>query len=345
MKTVYFIPKASNPYQDILATQLKRYGVEVKYLNCLPSIAWIRENRNKGIYFHVHWPSRLYRNGRKTFIKLFIFLIKLLYLNYSNIPVFWTCHNILPHDRSYLFWDYIAHFLLAHFVSHIFVHGNFAKKKVRSYYFCSNKRITIIKHGNYINSYENSIKREDARTFFNISKNDFVFLFLGRILPYKGVDDLIIAFKKLNTKNNKLIIAGWCDKNYKNTLEQLIDNDSKIIFNPEKVDDIEIQFYFNASNIMVTPFKKILTSGSVILGLSFGIPVVVPKIGVIPEVLDDSCSFLYKKKSQLFETLERCISTNNLSEMRKNALKKAKQLDWESIAEMTAEIYKKNSNY
>ena len=51
------------------------------------------------------------------------------------------------------------------------------------------------------------------------------------------------------------------------------------------LDDMELQVFFRAADIAVYPYRKVLTSGSLLLALSFGVPVVVPDVGMTREVL------------------------------------------------------------
>lgn len=74
---------------------------------------------------------------------------------------------------------------------------------------------------------------ESMRQYFQekygLHKNDYV-LFLGRIVPEKGVHYLIEAFSKLNT-NKKLVIAGGAsDSNeYYQHIQQMANQDSRVI--------------------------------------------------------------------------------------------------------------------
>ena len=52
----------------------------------------------------------------------------------------------------------------------------------------------------------NKQKRIQLRKKFSISKNTFVFLYLGRINKDKGIDELINAFKKIEKQNDVLLI-------------------------------------------------------------------------------------------------------------------------------------------
>ena len=54
------------------------------------------------------------------------------------------------------------------------------------------------------------IEKEKLKEKLNISENDFVYIYVGRIMPEKGVKELILAYKKVKEihDNVKLLIVG-----------------------------------------------------------------------------------------------------------------------------------------
>jgi beta-1,4-mannosyltransferase len=98
----------------------------------------------------------------------------------------------------------------------------------------------------------------------------------------------------------------------------------------------------NAADIVVQPFKKIMTSGSVILAMSFGKPVIAPAIGCMPDILDNEGNFLYEPSDPngLLKAMQLALEAD-LIKMGKHNFQLAKQYSWEGIAKGTAEIYRK----
>ena len=56
-------------------------------------------------------------------------------------------------------------------------------------------KLVVTLHGHYVDAYES--KGADIRKRFGISPDSFLFMFIGRINPYKGVDKLVEAFSSL----------------------------------------------------------------------------------------------------------------------------------------------------
>ncbi|WP_242482112.1 glycosyltransferase, partial [Trichormus variabilis] len=69
-------------------------------------------------------------------------------------------------------------------------------------------------------------------------------------------------------------------------LLQKIDNEPNIKFIPGFVPSEKLQIYLNACDVVVFPYRDILTSGAVMLAMSFGRACIAPRKGCIAEVLD-----------------------------------------------------------
>ena len=139
-----------------------------------------------------------------------------------------------------------------------------------------------------------------------IGKNEFVFLTLGSLRPYKGHLDLVRAFTSVATTSDRLVIAGaTSQKDYLAELQTCIDdarsckNDIRIDLHTKKILDDELQLYFNSANVCVLPFQRILNSGSLLLAMSFGKPVIAPKLGSIPEVAHPESCVVYDSSIEL----------------------------------------------
>lgn len=81
---------------------------------------------------------------------------------------------------------------------------------------------------------------------YGLSKNEYI-LYLARLVPEKGLDYLIKAFKNVST-NKKLVIAGGSSdtNDYVNHLKQLAANDERIMFTGFVQGEILEELYSNA---------------------------------------------------------------------------------------------------
>jgi beta-1,4-mannosyltransferase len=97
----------------------------------------------------------------------------------------------------------------------------------------------------------------------------------------------------------------------------------------------------NAADIIVLPYRGVLTSGTAILAMSFGKPIIAPSIGCMPDVLDDKGSFLYDplQKDSLIKAMKQAL-TGELKRMGEHNFELSKRLSWDEIAKLVYDSYK-----
>ncbi|MDP2947644.1 MAG: glycosyltransferase [Nanoarchaeota archaeon] len=337
-----------NPYQKILIKALNRLNINVmtsepKLSRLITKKVWRKYN-----ILHLHWihPFYISRNLLTSIIDLTIFIFELIFLKIMGMKIIWTSHNIQDHENNYPRLDKICRIFTSKIVDTIIVHSKTGKNIIiKSLGIKDPNKIYIIFHGNYIKYYKNEISKHEARRILKMNKDSFIYLFFGIIRPYKGVIELIKHFKKLDDhKDKSLIIAG--ESNHTNLTKQIkkeIGTNKNIMFINKFIDEDKIQLYMNSANVVVLPYKNILTSGSAILAMSFGKPLIVPTKGDLPEILNKSFAFFYNsnKKGGLFRTMNIAFKNRSkISKMGKSAYNNAKKLNWDGAAKMTFEVYK-----
>lgn len=111
---------------------------------------------------------------------------------------------------------------------------------------------------------------------------------------------------------------------------------------PGLVPEEKIHIYMNACDVVVFPYQNILTSGAVILAMSFGKACVAPIIKCIIETLDQSGVFLYRPQTKdgLAKALQQAnLKKSELHIMGEYNLNITKQWNWGYIAEVTTKVY------
>ncbi|MCU0489694.1 MAG: hypothetical protein MUE67_12185, partial [Anaerolineales bacterium] len=86
--------------------------------------------------------------------------------------------------------------------------------------------------------------------------------------------------------------------------------------------------------------RDILTSGSAMLAISEGKPVIAPACGCLPELLGEDCAVLYPPEDPtgLVEALKRCAQLD-LRQMGINARRRAEAISLEATITPTLEAY------
>ncbi|MFX0203617.1 MAG: glycosyltransferase, partial [Candidatus Hodarchaeota archaeon] len=284
------------------------------------------------------------RNRANSFAKFIRFISEVLFAKSLGIKVIWTVHNLWDHERRDPQLEVFFNRFLVRIYDQLIVHCSLARKSLLQRYQLPDHlrdKINVIPHGNYINSYANHVTRKKARTWLGLGYGDIVFLYFGTIRPYKGVQRMTDAFRKLNNPRARLLIVGEPNNEaIRSELIRFCESDERIRAFLKFVPDEDIQLYMNAADVVVLPFQNILTSGSALLAMSFGKPIIVPRLGCIPEVVDKEGGFLFNHdEGQGLLSAMKQASLANLASMGEYNYAKAKSFDWNMIAEKTHEVY------
>lgn len=191
--------------------------------------------------------------------------------------------------------------------------------------------------------------RSYIREKYNIGRDTFVYIFIGRVTRDKGINELLSAFKKLND-DSVLFLIG------KNEVDTSVNRElydwsleNKNIIYTGNVDDVER--YLSAADCYVLPSYREGFGMSVIEAEAMGVPVIVTDIpGPVDAVIDNKTGLLVKKadENSLLDAMKK-IRKLNYQEMGKEGHKFAsdnfeqKQL-FDKIIESRNELLKQNIN-
>lgn len=354
---ILVLPKDSgNPYQAQLFTPMLDKGVRISYVRSLignPLIdVFFRITQMVGYrlfgysILHIHWvyPFGLSAKMRQSQIlntcAYWCYVLTLKSIKILGYKLVWTAHNVLPHEPVFgENHELEARRWLVDLSDLVIAHSDSTIRELANIGLHP-KRHAVIPHGSYVGIYPSEISRTEARNNLGLKENTFTYLFLGQIREYKGIDTLISAYIKIRTENTTLLIAGAC---YDGELRKLLNeiNDKSIMWIDGVVPGRELQNYFNASDVVVLPFKKITTSGSALLALSFGKAVIVPALSGLEKLLS-AVSYVYNPLQ--IDGLEKAMRNvqNKLGELQlKNLSAKtyAETLAWPLIAEKTQNAF------
>ena len=273
--------------------------------------------------------------ARYPFVIFHLLLYRLLRNN-----VIWTVHELEFYETRYALLDRFMVRLLMAICRQLIVHSDYSAKLVRERYGFKREIVTL-RHPSFIECYPNDIAPPVARARLHLAATTTVYLFLGHIKPYKGVESLIEAFKGIDARDTALLIVGQpFDAETAARIRSMAADDPRIRLVLKYVPDEDVQIYMQASNVVVFPFRKMHTSGSVLLAMSFGKAVVVPAMAAIPEYVDDRCAVLFDPTDAdgLKKSLVR-VSNLDLPRMGKAAFYRAAQSGWKEFATQHATVY------
>jgi glycosyltransferase involved in cell wall biosynthesis len=297
---------------------------------------------------HLHWQHPFFISGGKmrTGFKSLFSLLQVYFAKLTGTKIVWTIHNLHNHENQFseLELGFSSH--LAKMADICIVHCNIARlKAIETFQINDPSKITVLPQGNFEGFYTNNIESIRAREQLGLNHNEFVFLYFGLIRQYKGVLELINTFGNIKVDGVRLIIAGKVQDD--ELLPDILTRsalDPRVLLKLDYIPDDKLLVYFKTANIVVLPYRNIFNSGCVGLAMTVGKPVIAPRIGCIPEMLESSGNFLYDDfdANGLYQAMiNACIYRDSLDEIGKRNVAVSKALDWQTIAKKTRRLYDK----
>jgi len=333
-----------NPYAGLLEIELKKLGIDLVLGDYDFEKSWLEDCRETFDVLHLHWLHVFYRLDtlEATVERCARFTENLAYARELGYRIVWTLHNLYPHERPFPDVDRIARQAVCEAADHVIAHCDYGLRAAARY-FHRTTEISIVPHGNFIDVFPNEISPETARERLGIPSDSFVYVYFGNARAYKGIESLIDAFLRIDDDRARLVLMMRVavDVAYGEALEEMTRGDGRIqvhvsSFFPEA----DFQSYLNAGDVGVFPFSEVMTSGSTIAGLGFGLPAIVPRLGCLSELIDESCGITYDAAHEdgLADAMLQ-VRDRDIDALKKGALARARSLDWETIARQTADIY------
>lgn len=150
------------------------------------------------------------------------------------------------------------------------------------------EKILVIPNGIDANLFK-PIDRQECRVKLKLPVDKKIFLFIGNLVPIKGVKILIEAFSKfayLNPDTLLLIVGdGPLEVSLRRRVEELGDTE-KVLF-LERCSHDKVPIYMNACDIFCLPSLNEGCPNVIIESFACGIPVVASNVGGIPELIVD----------------------------------------------------------
>jgi beta-1,4-mannosyltransferase len=338
--------RRDNPYQALLATAIEAHNVRVMfpqgYRRVLPILRAVLEYPQPVHVLHLHWFESYIKgnNWGTKYCYGLKFLLDLILVRWMGVKIIWSVHNQVEHDAPFprlerwLQQDLIK---IAHTV--ILLNQSTLTDPTTPYYTHPNK--VVIPHGHYRSVYGQTIEQSTARKILNLPLQGRIYLHLGMLRPYKGVESLLQVWQDQQWADCTLVIAGKANTtSYQQSLEAKVAKTANVIFHSGFIANEKIHLFFSAADVVVLPYCKILNSGSAILAMSFGKPIIAPRIGSLPEILGDAGQLLYDadEVQGLLRSLQKSL-TCDLDQLSQLTVEACDRLDWQSIGQKTVQVY------
>ena len=169
-------------------------------------------------------------------------------------------------------------------------------------------------------------------------------LAVARLVPEKGLHNLIEAFEEMDT-GCKLVIAGAADHDdaYSRELKKRANANDNILM-PGYVVGENLAQLFSHARLFVLPSYHEGLSISLLEALSYGLPAVASNIPANSEVgLEPDCYYLVRDLHDLRNTLKKALSKDPSGIAREETRQWVRhKYNWPDIADQTLEVYQKS---
>ena len=250
---------------------------------------------------------------------------------------------VFPAKRGFykkilIFFDKV----ICYCATNIYPEGDGVRTNLIKYYI-TNKSLKVLANGN-INGIDTkyfSLENFDKQTItnlkfdLNISFGELVFLFVGRIVKDKGVNELVNAFLNINKKyqKTKLLIVGPFENdiipvNEKTKIEIL--NNNKICYVGFQKD---VRPFFAIADVFILPSYREGFPNVVLQAGAMELPSIVTDISGSNEIIEDGFNGLIiesQNENQLYNAMEiyildKILRINHKQKIRENITRKYDQ--------------------
>lgn len=333
-----------NPYVRLLAAGVEKADPAIR-TEVIAVLPWRRVLLGAAPdVLHLHWVELQFAYGRPDPLRARLGWLRLRLvlaaLRRRGTRLVYTVHNLHHHEDRFPALQEAANAWLFARADAVHVHDAATAAEVAARW-GRRERVFVIPHGHYREVYPADVPREEARRRLDVPVDAFVYLCLGQIRPYKGIDRLIHAFQALQDPTAVLVIAGHLTSEaYGRHLQRLSGGHPGIRLHTAYIPDHELQVFFNAADACVLPYRRATTSGAALLALSFGKPIVAPALGPFPELIADGNGVLFEAGEADLTAALRAVRALDPDRARAAALRVAAARDWALLGAHHAAVYR-----
>lgn len=279
------VPKSPNQYLKRLNSALRERGVEIRespfaYVKWPRSFAGFLARSLRGNdLWHLHWI---------VFDQIALAKWQLR----RRVPKLWTVHNFTPHvplSRN----DLALARLHLEEVDVVVWHSRRTIIETKRHLEDAGygpswpAHDIVIPHMNFNDAWPNTVTEDAARTRLGLDSSTFVVGHYGPTLPYKGTAMFLRAAARFPSNEYRFLVFGECrDPGLRDQVLEAARRLPNLTAHLEFIPDSELQYWFNACDVVVQPYTKVTTSGTLYFPIAFKRPVIATPLGNIPDVIE-----------------------------------------------------------
>jgi glycosyltransferase involved in cell wall biosynthesis len=296
--------------------------------------------------FHILWNNKFATFDRTLLMLYYRLLGKKIVLTVHNVNAGKRDHNDSWLNRLTLCIQY-------RLAQRMFVHTERMKKELMNDFGALGSHVIVIPFGINNALPTTDLNSSGAKARLGFSPDQKVVLFFGSINPYKGLELLIDAFRKINETDNgyRLVIAGKPDRfpEYWSEVLSSIQGDlnaGSIFLKDTFIPDVDVELYFKAADVLVLPYRDIYQSGVLFLGQSFGLPIIATDVGSLKdEIVEGETGYVVRPGD--YEDLARALKDYFGSDIYADLESRRQEIrdcaigrhSWDAVGKITIDAY------
>jgi glycosyltransferase involved in cell wall biosynthesis len=296
--------------------------------------------------FHILWNNKL-----ETFDRTLL----MLYYRLLGKRIVLTVHNVNRgrRDSRDTLFNRLTLRIQYQLADHLFVHTEKMRLELVEEFGAKAGRITLIPFGINNSVPDTALTAREARHRLGVRDDEKAILFFGNIAPYKGLEDLVAAFREILARRTdcRLIIAGRPkgSERYWTGIRDAIRDDvqkGRVLLRADYIPDEETEVYFKAADVLVLPYRHVYQSGVLLLGYSFGLPVLASDVGSLKdEVVQGRTGFIFRPEdpADLAKAIERYFASDLYRDLNSKRQEirdyAAARHSWAVVSQATMSVY------
>lgn len=222
----------------------------------------------------------------------------------------------------------------------IVAHSEHGARRLRETVGLDPDRVRVIHHGTF--DYLTRLPEEKPLPAELEGAEGPVILFFGLLRPYKGVDTLLEAFRRVG--GAELWIAGNPRMDVEPLRRLAAEASGRVRFLSRFVEDDEIPAIMRRADLVALPYRDVEHSGVLYAALAFGKPLILSAVGGFPEVAQQGAARLVPPEdpaalaSALDELVRDDAARNELATAAAKAA--ATVYSWDEAAQQTLALYR-----
>ena len=202
--------------------------------------------------------------------------------------------------------------------------SEFISKKIQKNLNIEKDKIYVLKNGVDTKKFEHIFDDQeivDLKRKLKIEPNDKVLLFTGRLIPQKGVKELLLSIQNLSQKYKLLILGAALndlkvETKYEKDIKELINHNKNVIFTGF-ISYEEIWKFYKIADIAVLPSIWDDPAPLTIIEATIaGLPIITTDSGGIPEYVNTKCAIILDRNkyliNQLAINIDKLLGNNEL---------------------------------